>query len=210
MLQGAIIGAIVGIIMTIVINRQKKNGALKVLGELEASGQQAARRALDAMQPAVTKVATSKFQKAIERLAGLAVIEETAALQAELNGLTGAQNILVQLKGIGLLGLAVRADDPSIYARQLRALSDAFDKDGGVLMKLVKRNLRIYANLAEGIAGDALTDETKLQFGNLAPKSSMAGIVMYQARVMAAQANGQSTEAAACFEVVKGQTQAFG
>lgn len=209
MLQGAIIGAIVGIIMTFVINRQKKNGALKVLGELDGSGQQAARRALDAMQPAVTKVATSKFQKVTERFAGLAIIQETTALEAELDGLTGAQNILVQLKGIGLLGLAVRADDPSVYARQLRALSDKFDNDGGVLMKLVKRNLRIYANLAEGIAGASLTDETKLQFGNLAPKTSMAGMIMYQARGMAAQANGQSTEAAECFKVVKGQTQAF-
>lgn len=209
MLQGAIIGAIVGVIMTIVINQQKKKGALKVLGELDSSGQQAARAALDAMQPAVTKVPTSKFQKVIERLAGLAIINETATLEGELSSLTGAQNILVQLKGIGLLGLAVRADDPSVYATQLRELSDQFEKDGGKLMKLVKRNLRIYANLAEGIGGAALTDETKLQFGNLAPSNSMAGVIMYQARGMAAQANGQSTEAASCFDVVKAQTQAF-
>lgn len=209
MLQGAIIGAIVGIVMMFIQNQQKKKGAVKVLGELDSSGQQAARAALDAMQPAVTKVPTSKFQKVTERFAGLAIIDETAALQGEINGLTGAQNVLVQLQGIGLLGMAIRAEDPSVYATELRALSDAYDKDGGKLMKLVKRNLRVYANLAAGLSGEALTDETKLQFGSLAPKNSMAGIIMYQARGMAAQATGQSTDAASCFEVVKGQTQAF-
>ena len=209
MLQGAIIGAVVGIIMTIVINQQKKKGAGKVLGEYATSGQQAARAALDAMQPAVTKAATSKFQKLIERFAGLAIIDETDALEAEVNSLTGAKNVVVQLQAIGLLGLAVRAEDPSRYAAQLRDISDTFEKEGGKLMKLVKRNLRIYANLAEGLSGEAITEETRVQFGSLAPKNSMSGVVLYQARGMAHEASGQSADAAACFEVVKGHTQAF-
>lgn len=209
MLQGAIIGAIVGLVMTIVMAQQRKKGAGKVLSTFAASGKAAAREAVDAMQPAVTKVTANKFLKLQERFAALAIIGDTDAIEAEMTGLTGAQNVVVQLKAVGLLGLAVRADDPAPYAARLKEVSDAFERDGSKLMKLVKRNLRVFANLADKLAGGTLEDESKVAFGSLAQKNSMTGVVLYQAMGMHHQANGNERDAASCFEVVKAQTQAF-
>lgn len=209
MLQGAIIGAVVGLIMTIVMAQQRKKGAGSVLSALESSGKAAAREAIDKMQPAVTKIPTSKFVKLQERFAALAIIDDTDALEAEVNGVTGAKNVVVQLQGIGLLGLAVRADDPTPYAERLKAVSDEFERDGGKLMKLVKRNLRVYADIAAHLNGGNLADESKVSFGSLAQKNSMLGVVLYQAMGMHHRANGNDSDANSCFEVVKAQTQAF-
>lgn len=209
MLQGAIIGAIAGLIATVILARQRKKGATSVLTAFASGGRSAAREALDAMQAPQTKVSSNKFLKMQERFAGLAIIDDTEALEAEMGGLTGAKNIVVQLEGLGLLGLAVRAEDPTPYAERLKAVSDRFQEEGGKLMGLVKRNLRVYADLAANLQGGTLNDESKVAFGSLAQKNSMSGALLYQAMGMVHHANGNARDANACFEVVKTLTQAF-
>lgn len=209
MLQGAIIGAIVGVIMMLVmyVKRSKRKGAL--LKTLEEQGQAAAKAELDRMIKPVGAIPISKIVDQCERMASLAIIGDTAALQAEVDGHSGKLTAVAQVNGLALLGLAIRSDDPAPHAQALTELSAKMDAEGGALMKLVKEKLRTYAGVAQAIAGQPVDRSIHSQGRTLAGKEmGTPKIILLQAMVRAAEGAGENAEPLRA--QVRALTSAFG
>jgi hypothetical protein len=195
MLQGAIIGAIVGSIMMLVMFLKRRKRKDVLLQTLEHEGQSAARAELDRMIPAIGAIPINKIVDQSERMASLAIIGDTVALQAEIDGHSGKLTAVAQVNGLALLGLAIRSDDPAPHAQALTELSAKMDAEGGALMKLVKDKLRTLAGIAQAIAGQQVDRDVHSRGRTLASKEmGTPKIVLLQALVRAAERTGENPE----------------
>lgn len=196
MLQGAIIGAIVGGIMALMMFLKRRNRKEALLSTLEEQGPTAARTKLDLMIPPVRKIPINKIMDQCERMASLAIIGDTKALQDEIDGHDGKLTAVAQVDGLALLGLAIRSDDPAPHAKALDALAAKMEAEGGALMKLVKDKLRTFAGVAQAIAGQEVERKVHVQGRTLASKETgTPKIVMLQALALALEATGSSGDA---------------
>ena len=207
MLIGAIIGGGIGLAIMLKQQRRRKN----LLAVLRDQGTAAARTALDLVLPRRSAVPLGKLLDQRERMAALAIIGDHRALAAEVGGHSGKLTCVVQTDAIGWLALAIRrppGQDASEPARQLAALADRVDQEGGITLKLVKRKTRMLARLAAAIAGEQLCaddfNEIKAQATNESP---LVKLLLFQGMALAVEAaggNGESIRA-----MVREQTAAF-
>lgn len=191
MSQGAIIGMIVGLIMTLMVlaKRRKRKDAL--LSTLEQQGPGPARAELDRMIPPVGTIPLGKIVDQCDRMASLAIIGDTEALRAEIDEHEGKLTAVAQVDGLALLGLAIRSEDPAPHAQALTELSARMDAEGGALMKLIKDKLRTYAGIAQAIAGQKVERKIHVQGRTLASKETgTPKIVLLQALARALEGTG--------------------
>ena len=209
MLEGAIIGAIVGLIGAVIalITSAKRRDA--VLKQLATGDKQGARQALDQRLPAASKKLTlNDIVKQRERMAGLALVDDPAAIQAELDTLDGPLTAVTQVQTMGLIGLGLRGDAQAAAAR-LGEVADKMEQEGGKMMGLVKKKTRSAARLAEGLAGTTIPPEEWPGLIGHAKDSGMSQLVMWQALATALNKSGETSQATVFEEKVRQRTRAF-
>jgi hypothetical protein len=211
MIEGAIIGAVVGLIVSLFMMLGRKGTRKKLLEALRAAGPQAARGLLDEKLPPLTKIPLGKIIDQRERMAALAILGDVAALEAELPAHRGALTAVVQVNAVALLGIAVRATDPSDAAARLDALATQMEQEGGATMALVKKKTRALAVLAKGLSGEPIPSQTRLVLDSLTGDGGMVQLVIWQALAQSLEKAGKQLEQARSLRgKVQEHTSAFG
>ncbi len=206
--ETAIIGGAVGATVSVAMllkRRSRRTKLIKVLGGGE--GVKEARSFLDASLPALEKIPLSKILDQLERMAGLALLDDSAAIEAEIGKHYGALTCEVQVKAIGLLGLAVRGEPTA--APRLDELAERMETEGGRTMHLVKKKTRALAHLAAGVAGTPIPTDQLMSIEDVAAAGGMVQLLVWQALSMAMARAGKSAQAAGFRERVRRQTRAF-
>lgn len=183
MLQGALIGLIVGGIMAYLTWQKNKKRGASVLLAFASGGKEEALRALNAATPAMPGLKANHVVPQQERMAALAVIGDGEAIMEEIKLHRGKLNLTAQVQGIGLLGARVRGVKEA--SGQLNELATKMEQEGGALMGAVKAKLRTYADLASAL------DETPLppKSGAAAHRLTASESPMARLVIMAALAN---------------------
>ncbi len=155
MLQGAIIGGVVGFIVAFVMLKKRSGAGRRVYQALESGGAPAARAVLDPwIAPINGPIKLSKLLDTIERVAALAIIGDLDALRAELARAEGKLSAVVQVQAMGLVALVTEAEDPAQWAAELEQVAQRVEAEGGAMLKLVKRNTRWMADVARELSGE--------------------------------------------------------
>ncbi len=189
--EGAITGAVVGLVVSLAMIWHRARWAKRFLAALEGSGAGPARVLLDQGRPAAAKLSLGKLLSSRERMAGLTLLGDVEALQAEVAGHTGPLTAVVQVGAVGLLGLTLRGSDRAAAARELDALATRMETEGGAMMKLVKQQTRALATLARCVAdGRPVPQEIHGTVGALAKNGKLVEAVVYQAVLEATRAAG--------------------
>jgi hypothetical protein len=209
MIQGAIIGLIVGIVMTVVMARKRKGIQAAVLGPLNAGDATQARAALDKKVPPLTKIPNTKIIEQRDRMAALTLLNDVQALEAEAASHSGHITALGQVNAVALLGIAVRSADPADAAQRLEALATHVETEGGRLLGLVKKQVRAFAVLGRGLTGAPMDADALGPIASLANESGVTQIVLWQAFVRAYEASGQTQNAESYRTRVQAATKAF-
>lgn len=150
MLQGAIIGAVVGLVVFVFTAIKQKKGGSNVMAALRAGGPEG-RVALDGyVSPVHGKASANKLLDLLERYSWLAVIGDFDDLEREAAGLDGHINIVSQLQAQAAVGLLAHRTEQRDLDR-LRAVADRIEQEGGALSKLVKKQVRDLANVANAL-----------------------------------------------------------
>jgi len=209
MLQGAIIGLIVGIIMTVVMLLRRKGLQKQVLDLLARGDVAGARLYLDRKVPPVSKIPLNKINDQRDRMAALAAINDTAALEQEVAAHDGKLTATVQVDAVALFGIALRAGDPGPAVDRLDALATKMEQEGGALMGLVKKQTRAWADLGRGLQGQALTAEQRTAVGGLTNHGGLVQLLVWQGLYKAFEAAGTPEHGQQYRAQVQALTQAF-
>jgi hypothetical protein len=208
MLEGAIIGAVAGLIVSlimIVARKGLRKEFLRLLGERP----ELARQYLDRKIPALRKVPLGKILDQRERMVGLALLADLPSLEQELEAHTGALTAVVQVNAIALLGIALRSPDPGEAARRLDALAAKMEAEGGATMALVKKKVRALATLALALGGQPLPSQTRLVLESFSGDGGMVQLLVWSAIARALERSGQSEQAEGLRRKVREHTGAF-
>ncbi|MFO0748042.1 MAG: hypothetical protein U1F43_20635 [Myxococcota bacterium] len=163
MLMGAITAAVLGTLVFVVMLLRNSGRAQKVLRPLAAGDRGAARAALDRMVPARKRVSSPRETGPVrERWAGLAVLEDAATIQAELDALEGPESALMFAKNIGYLALTLVGPNAQASASALAAL--AADAEAKKLHRLSRATLRDQAAVAQALLGTPIGDKQLQSF----------------------------------------------
>ncbi len=210
MLEGMIIGAVVGFIVSMVMLLTRRNTRKALLATLQQHGLQAAAVLLDQKIPPATKIALRRIIPQRERMAGLAIIELSEVIERELPSHSGALTAVTQVNAIGLLGIVVRGDDPAEAAGRLDQLAGRMESEGGAALKLVKKKIRALATLAASVASGARLDgQTRMTLDTICNDGGMVQLVIWQALRRALVAAGQDDQAQTFAGKVQALTTAF-
>ena len=106
MLEGMIIGAIVGLIAAALGLIRQKKLRKGILMALEAGNPRVARQELDRRHPPATKLSLGDIVNQRERMAGLALLNDPQSILREMSVHQGALAAVVQVGALGCLGLA--------------------------------------------------------------------------------------------------------
>ena len=160
MLQGAIIGLVVGVVVFLVRTFQQRKGGSSVMGALRAGGPEG-RIALDGyVAPIQGKVSATKLLELLERYSWLAVIGDHDDLEREAAGVEGHINIVSQLQAQAAVGLLAHRTEQRDLDR-LRAVADRIEREGGALSKLVNKQVRDLAKIADTLENGQLDGEAQ-------------------------------------------------
>lgn len=197
MLQGAIIGAIVGIVVVIVQMVRMRRGADKVMAALQQGGE-GARSALDAWVSPVTpgkKVSANKLVDTFERFSWLALLGDLRALEEESAAVDGMLSIRTQAKAHALVALLAHRDDPR-DVRALEEVADTIEREGGAMLGLVKKNTRELLALAHAKLGRGLDTTARDRLVSRARQSSPASkVVLLRFATVVTRAAGHDASA---------------
>ncbi len=189
MLQGALIGLIVGGIMAYLTWKKNKKRGASVLTAFAEGGREAALKALNETTPAMPGLKANHIVPQQERMAALAVIGETDCIMREIKAQGGKLNLTAQVHGIGLLGASVRGVEGA--SGQLDQLATKMEQEGGKLMGAVKTKLRTFAKLAAAIDNTPLPPEAGAAAHRLsASENPMARLVIMAALAKATERVG--------------------
>ncbi|MDH5492973.1 MAG: hypothetical protein OEY14_13545 [Myxococcales bacterium] len=190
MIQGAVIGFIVALVMVLMRASQQKKGGRKILAAMSL-GAAEARAALDAyIKPARGKVRTGRLLELLERLSWLAIIGAHDDLEQEAASLEGGLNVVTQLRAQAAVGLLVHRTEPRDL-EQLRAVAARIEAEGGVLSKLVKATTRDLAIAAGGLAQEVPEAAVMRRvFSRAAQLGPAQKIVLYRFLARVAEASG--------------------
>jgi len=209
MLEGAIIGAIVGVIFSLVMLLARRGFRTKLLRALKEGGPEAARALLDRKVEPATKVGVNQILSQRERMAALALLGDVAALEQEIAGHRGTLTAVVQVNALGLLGVAVRSADPADAARRLDELAAQMEREGGRTFALVKKKTRALAVLAQGLTGREIPSQTRMTLDSFSGDGGMVQLLVWQATAQALEKTGQTQQAQGIRDKVRAFTDAF-
>lgn len=208
MLMGAIIGAVVGLLVTMIMLSQRNRRKKAFLTALNSQGPEAARAFLDSAIKPRAKMGVSHILDQRERMAGLALLGDVQAIEAEHANHTGPLTAEVQVGAIALLGVALRSDDPRDAAGRLDALATRFEGEGGRMMALVKKKTRAMAAVAAGLTGKPVPREMRDQIASMASgETPLVKLCLYAAMARAIEAIGG--DAGHLWRMVREHTHAF-
>ncbi len=182
-LEHGLIIAIVSAIVLAAISLFLRNRLREaVLGTLKRRGAEAALVLLDSRIPPLKQVEASQLGQQRERMAALALLGRYGQLERELAAHTGAISAVVPVKALGLLALAVRADDPRRAAARLGDLAAEVERDGGQMGVPVQKCTRALASLAGAIAsGSRLEATVRVTIKQLCDAGGLTQLVIWQA-----------------------------
>lgn len=173
MLQGAIIGMIVGLIMVAVRFVKQKKGAVAVLAALKEGGPDA-RQALDQWQPPIAgKIPAAKLINYLERLSWMAVIGDLQSLEQEGSTVQGSLTVMTQLQAQALAGLIAHRDNPT-DREGLERVTARIHNEGGAMLGLVKKTTTDLNAMSRAIAGQGLDAQSKQRLLGRARQSGPA------------------------------------
>lgn len=175
MLQGAIIGLVVGIVMVAVrFYKQGKGG--QAIKEAIKEGGPAARGALDKyVAPSVNgKVSASKLLDHLERFGWLAILGDLHALEAEGQAIVGGLSVTTQLQAQALAGLLAHDDNPQRHFASMDAVGHRINNEGGAMLKLVKNTTNDIWAMARAMAGDGMDAAARTRLEKRAGQSTPA------------------------------------
>jgi len=209
-IEGAIIGAVVGGVVSLVMILMRKGLRKELLRLLKQQGPEAARRFLDRKIPATRKLGINQILNQRERMAALALLGDTEAIDQEVAGHHGVLTATVQVGAIGLLGLTLRGADPAEGAARLDALATKMEQEGGRTMALVKKKTRALAVLANAMAsGERIPSEVRLTLESFSGDGGMVQLLVWQATAIALEKLGQEQQAQGLRDKVRAFTDAF-
>lgn len=209
-IEGAIIGAVVGGIVSLIMILKRKGLRKELLRLLRDQGPDAARAFLDRKQPPIKKIPVGKLLNQRERMAALALLNDTESIETELSGHRGALTCTVQVGSIGLLGLTLRSADATDAARRLDELASRMEQEGGRTMKLVKKKTRALAVLAKAMAeGEKIPSEVRMTLDSFSGDGGMVQLLVWQATAIALEKTGGEQQAADLRAKVRQLTDAF-
>ncbi|MCA9666827.1 MAG: hypothetical protein KC503_14605 [Myxococcales bacterium] len=210
MLKGAIIGAIAGLVVTLVMFAKRGSTRKKVLAALSTQGPQAARAVLDKRVAPTAKISTSRFLDVRERVCALAVIGDVDALQRELEAMTGSLTVVSQVGVLGWLATALRLPDPSPAIAKVEEHASRLESEGGRMMALAKRKMRALADLAAALqSGAQLAADTRRDIDAVSNDGGFVQVVIWQALRRYLQAAGEAEKAEVYAMRVRSVTTAF-
>lgn len=153
MLEGALIGLVVGVVMVIVRSIQGGNAAAALAQALAArrsGGLAAARAVLD-----------PKLKRGFaQRAAGFALIDDRESIEAELASLTDPVK-QGHARAVALLALGVLGDPRRL--QELASLAEQFERDAPRMWKLPKQAVRDIATLGRVVAGAPSSELDKVK-----------------------------------------------
>lgn len=211
MLEGAIIGAIVGLVMAFMAMQQRRGLLTKVLAALDRGGPTAARAQLDTSAPPTQELKLRDIDKQRQRMACLALIGDVEALVREIEIHRGLLTAVVQVNRVGHLGLALRSQGEQ-RARTIAALEELaarMESEGGALMGIVKKQTHAIASVGRGLLGQPIPTELWVTANALSKERSVVGLVISQALGEAFAAINRLDRAEPYFVRVRAATQAF-
>ncbi|HSN27753.1 MAG TPA: hypothetical protein VLT45_15785, partial [Kofleriaceae bacterium] len=153
MLEGALIGLVVGIAMVIVRSIQGGNAAVALKQALAArrtGGIAAARAVLD------PKLKRGHAQRA----AGFALIDDRESIEAELGSLTDPVK-QGHARAVALLALGALGDHRRL--QELASLAEQFERDASRMWKLMKTAVRDIATIGRVLAGAPSSELDKVK-----------------------------------------------
>lgn len=169
MIQGAVIGLIVGLIFTLITARKRKGKSLEVYRTFQTGGLSAARPVLDSWVPPIAgTVRTQDVPQTLERVAALGMIGDLSAVEREIGSAAGKLPVVIQIQAIGWLALVTQADDIDAAVAGLQATSERINTEGGALLKLVKVNTANMAAVAVEVAGGPAAPEARNKLASYA------------------------------------------
>jgi DNA gyrase/topoisomerase IV subunit A len=207
-IEGAIIGGAIGAAVSVAMllkRGARKKKLIKALGG--GAGREQARELLDVSLPPRDKIPLSKIFDQRERMAGLAMLDDSTAIEREIAEHQGTLTAEVQVKAMGLLGLAVRGDDTA--PERLDELASRMESEGGRAMHIVKKKIRAMAHLAAGVAGTPIPTDQLMTVEGLAADGGMVQLLIWQALSMAMAQAGKNPQAEGFRNRVRQQTRAF-
>jgi len=209
MLQGAIIGAVVALIVILLSVRKRKGAQKKLLAVLHAEGLAVVRPILDKSYPPVEKLRVSQIIEHGERMAGLALIGDLHALEAELAMHTGSLTTVAHVDALGLIGLAIRSPDPTSAAARLDELATKVEQEGGITMGQVKKKTRALAALAQGVAGMPISPDHRGRLATVAGDGALTALLIWQGLAQALYRMGDAAGGEEFRQKVLAHTNAF-
>lgn len=151
MLDGLIIGLVVGVVVMIYRAIKQGKGAKSVLAALDSGGPAAAREALDGyVAPVVGKVPQRLFLDLLERYSLLAVIGDFDGLEREARSIEGNVGVVTQLQAQAAAGLLAHRTEARDL-EMMRGAAQRIEAEGGKLMGLVKKQLAQLAAVSAGL-----------------------------------------------------------
>ena len=192
MLQGAIIGLVVGLTIAVVQYFRQKKGGTKVMAALRAGGPEA-RAALDGYVPPPSgKVAAGKLANYFERFSWLAIIGDLDTLERESASVQGMLSVRTQLQVMALMGLlGHRSEQRDVDA--LEQVAAHIEQEGGALLKLVKKQAADARSMARAmVRGEPLDTQARQRLAGRANQSGPATkAVIFRFLARASEASGQ-------------------
>lgn len=175
MLQGAVIGLVVGIIM-VAIRAYKQGKGGSAIKEALKQGGPAAREALDGyIKPSPTgKVGASKLIDHLERFGWLAILGDLQALEQEGQAIQGSLTVMTQLQAQALAGLLAHDPNPQRHIASMDAVADRIEAEGGAMLKLVKNLTRDMRAMSNAMAGQPMDPEARTRLSKRAQQCSPA------------------------------------
>lgn len=207
-LEGAIIGGAIGLIVSLVMLAKRSGRRKKLVAALANQGPEAARELLDAALPPLAKIPLSKILDQRERMAGLALVGDVDALRQEIADHEGPLTAHAQVDAIAYLALVVRGEVEE-GSQGLEALAQRVEQEGGRGLMLVKRKVRALAELAKAVAGSALIPAQRLQVESVAGEGGLVQVLVWQGLSLALRAEGKEVQAEGMANKVRKVTRAY-
>jgi hypothetical protein len=208
MLSAFTIAIIVGLVSAISVSI-KQGAEKKFLQILNTMGPASARQFLDSKVRPAAKLNANSILDQRRRMAALAILGDYPSLEGELAQHVGAIAVVAQVNSVALLGMAVRAPDPTPYIQRLEGLATQLETQAGALYKLPKQQTRRLALLAAGLAGRPMPAEVPGAIFAVAQLGACTAVVYQQALAVALERTGNTGKAAEMFAQVRARTNAF-
>lgn len=175
MLQGAIIGLVVGLVMVAIRFYKQGKGGQAIKEALQKGGAEG-RAALDNyVAPSHSgKVSANKLLDHLERFGWLAILGDLQALEEEGQSIVGGLSVTTQLQAQALAGLLAHDPNPQRHVASMDAVADRIEAEGGMMLKLVKTTTGDIRAMARAIAGQGMDAEARKRLQGRAGQSTPA------------------------------------